>query len=1064
MNAPKKRKQREFESDATDQQTFIRAVVRCRARNERERRENDNVVVSTQNALGDTVQLSLGSHSLSGKSYQFDRVFSTAADQVMVFEDTVKPMLDEMLAGFNCTIFAYGQTGTGKTYTMSGDMQTTAGMLSDDAGIIPRVLQRLFDKLESTEKCIKVSFIELYNEELSDLVSVDDANKLKIYDNTTQKQHGATIVQGLEEKHIQNAAQGIKVLQDGSLKRHVAATKSNNHSSRSHTIFTITAYMRRTGGNGGEEFIQCGKLNLVDLAGSENIQRSGAENKHAAEAGLINKSLLTLGRVINALVDRNPRSHIPYRESKLTRLLQDSLGGQTKTCIIATISPTKSSLEETMSTLDYTFRAKNIRNQPQVNRFINKEMFLQDLANELERLKAELVCHRQRSGVYLSNESYEEVIATSESRRIELAEHSAKIQTLEGNLHNKAHELLNLSTSLSSLQKDHTSLTAQLGDAEDAVRQTENVLASTRETLAEESRLRKAHQSTEAALTGVGKKLISTLSSAVGDVDGLHAKGERTVALHAQNRAAWQELQQIARTKTREAEQDVVALQDVQAHHASTVQDRLQHVTELQSAEVKSTRALLDLNLSLLNASREGILDRNSKDTMDEALKQIKTQGQLAKQTLEQGSLSMSAAAQKGIGSLVLEMDATQVRMQKSCHDVQASITSSFEELMEHSSSQRREARHHRQQMRDSVTVELERNTAMLERMDQLMADERQQRDLEKQELMSQIAGLLSAQSERQDARLKQKLATLKNDIQTSSTAIGQSVSQYDGAMEIWDAEESQSSERLQRCQETLNTGMQESIDIWSSHITAARTAAERLATEMEDLTEQHVAGLDAHMQPSEDAVHRALHENSRHHDAIVKSVQEVCRQVETSHQTLSERGDAMLETMQALSIEVAAITQDAKEGATKRADALNASLLALREAFVRTEFKEYRPTGNTPRKVVYRYETELPRTASHKSSVAVSSDSSDDDPTDSEAAAEIEESSKVEDESVEEQRAEDAVDDSLEEQQESSIPILQELDANVRRNACADTTIPVMKRIASSTHLSRPRAKQARR
>ena len=122
--------------------------------------------------------------------------------------------------------------------------------------------------------------------------------------------------------------------------------------------------MRRTQGGGGEEFIQAGKLNLVDLAGSENIQRSGAENKHAAEAGLINKSLLTLGRVINALVDRKPGSHIPYRESKLTRLLQDSLGGQTKTCIIATISPTKSSLEETMSTLDYTFRAKNIRNQP----------------------------------------------------------------------------------------------------------------------------------------------------------------------------------------------------------------------------------------------------------------------------------------------------------------------------------------------------------------------------------------------------------------------------------------------------------------------------------------------------------------------------------------------------------------------------------------------------------------------------------------------------------------------------------------------------------------------------
>jgi kinesin family protein 11 len=467
-----------------------------------------------------------------------------------------------------------------------------------------------------------------------------------------------------------------------------------------------------------------------------------------------------------------------------------------------------------MSTLDYTFRAKNIRNQPQVNRFINKEMFLQDLANELERLKGELVCHRQRSGVYLSNESYEEVMATSESRRIELAEHLAKIHTLEGNLHNRAQELLNLSTSLSSLQQDHTSLTVQLSDAEDAVRQTESVLASTRRNLLEESRLRKAHQSTEAELTGIGQKLISTLNSAVGDVDGLHAKGERTSELHAQNRATWRDLQQQARARTQEAEEDVVALQDVQTSHISAVQDRLHNVLERQSAEVKSTRALLDLNLSLLNASREGILDRHSKDTMDDALKQIHVQGQLAKQALEKGSLSMSTAARDGIEGLLLEMDATQVRMQQSCNDVQTSITSSFEDLMAHSSSQRREARQHRQQMHDAVAVELGRNTGVLERIDQLMADERQQRDVEKQELMSQIASLLNAQSERQDARLKEKMATLKSDIRSSGTAIENSISQYDGAMEVWDTEESRSSERLQMCQNTLNTGMRESIEV----------------------------------------------------------------------------------------------------------------------------------------------------------------------------------------------------------------------------------------------------------
>src|SRR3569833_84894 len=290
-----------------------------------------------------------------------------------------------MLGGFNCTIFAYGQTGTGKTFTMSGDMTESYGLLSDGAGIIPRVQQALYKKLEmeETENCERCSFIELYNEELRDLLSADEGPKLKIYDDNSRKGHATTVVQGMEERHIASASEGIKRLQEGSLRRQVAATKCNDLSSRSHTVFTITVHVKRTLEN-GEDFVSAGKLNLVDLAGSENIQRSRAENKRAAEAGLINKSLLTLGRVINALVDRT--SHVPYRESKLTRLLQDSLGGRTKTCIIATISPAKSNLEETISPLDYAFRAKNIRNKPQVNQLINKKSLLREFTAELAKL------------------------------------------------------------------------------------------------------------------------------------------------------------------------------------------------------------------------------------------------------------------------------------------------------------------------------------------------------------------------------------------------------------------------------------------------------------------------------------------------------------------------------------------------------------------------------------------------------------------------------------------------------------------------------------------------------
>ncbi|XP_048609695.1 kinesin-like protein KIN-5B [Brassica napus] len=136
---------------------------------------------------------------------------------------------------------------------------------------------------------------------------------------------------------------------------------------------------------GDEELIKCGKLNLVDLAGSENILRSGSRDGRAREAGEIKKSLLTLGRVINALVEHS--SHIPYRDSELTRLLRDSLGGKTKTCIIATISPSAHSLEETLSTLDYAYRAKNIKNKPEANQKLSKDLLLKDLYLELERMK-----------------------------------------------------------------------------------------------------------------------------------------------------------------------------------------------------------------------------------------------------------------------------------------------------------------------------------------------------------------------------------------------------------------------------------------------------------------------------------------------------------------------------------------------------------------------------------------------------------------------------------------------------------------------------------------------------
>jgi kinesin family protein 11 len=420
---------------------------------------------------------------------------------------------------------------------MTGDISDILP-LPDAAGIVPRVLYALFDKLEAeeTENNVKCSFIELYNEELRDLCSADDSVKLKIFDDNSKKGHSTTMVQGMEECHLKNAQAGIKLLRDGSHKRQVASTKCNDLSSRSHTVFTITVYIKRLNED-GQEYLSAGKLNLVDLAGSENIQRSGAENKRAAEAGLINKSLLTLGRVINALVERS--SHIPYRESKLTRLLQDSLGGRTKTCIIATLSPAKSNLEETISTLDYAFRAKNIRNKPQVNQAINKKTLLKEFTFEIEKLKSELIATRQRNGVYLTQENYDELHTVSESRRILSEEQRDRIETIEVQLRNKLEELFKLTTKFQTLKKDNEQTQLALDGTKGILEKTEIVLEHTRQNLAEETELRNAHQKTEGMLAEIGYGMISTLGKTTSDLDGLRSKIRRKSELQSQNRRNW---------------------------------------------------------------------------------------------------------------------------------------------------------------------------------------------------------------------------------------------------------------------------------------------------------------------------------------------------------------------------------------------------------------------------------------------------------------------------------------------------------------------------------------------
>jgi len=415
----------------------------------------------------------------------------------------------------------------------------------------------------------------------------------------------------------------------------------------------------------GEEYVSAGKLNLVDLAGSENIQRSGAENKRAAEAGLINKSLLTLGRVINALVEKG--SHIPYRESKLTRLLQDSLGGRTKTCIIATLSPAKSNLEETISTLDYAFRAKNIRNKPQVNSMVSKKTLLKEFTAEIEKLKSELIATRQRNGVYLTAESYEEITTESESRRILSEEQKDKLDTMEVNLRNKVEELFSLTSNFNLLKKDNEATKTVLEGTKSILEKTEAVLSYTRQNFAEDTMLRKAHESTEDKLANVGLGLISTLGQTTSDINGLRSKIRRKSDLQSVNRRNWASSRTHVVDTTRLVEDRLDSFQEQQERLLSGLSYKMQEFVQDELQKLVESKHFLHDKAQSFEESEKEVNEQNarSRDEMNEVLEEIKTLREDVKEKVGTGLNDLSEAAQRISAGIMNEVDSFQTQVDR---------------------------------------------------------------------------------------------------------------------------------------------------------------------------------------------------------------------------------------------------------------------------------------------------------------------------------------------------------------------------------------------------------------
>ncbi|XP_059953354.1 kinesin-like protein KIF7 isoform X5 [Mesoplodon densirostris] len=304
------------------------------------------------------------------RHFGFHVVLDEDAGQEAVYQACVQPLLEAFFEGFNATVFAYGQTGSGKTYTMGE--ASVASLHEDEQGIIPRAMAeafKLIDENDLLDCLVHVSYLEVYKEEFRDLLEVGTASRdIQL----REDDRGNVVLCGVKEVDVEGLDEVLSLLEMGNAARHTGATHLNRLSSRSHTVFTVTLEQRGRAPSrlprpaAGQLLIS--KFHFVDLAGSERVLKTGITGERLKESIQINSSLLALGNVISALGDPQRRgSHIPYRDSKITRILKDSLGGNAKTVMIACVSPSSSDFDETLNTLNYASRAQNIRNRATVN-------------------------------------------------------------------------------------------------------------------------------------------------------------------------------------------------------------------------------------------------------------------------------------------------------------------------------------------------------------------------------------------------------------------------------------------------------------------------------------------------------------------------------------------------------------------------------------------------------------------------------------------------------------------------------------------------------------------------
>eukprot|EP00039_Didymoeca_costata_P014443 m.233541 g.233541 ORF g.233541 m.233541 type:complete len:1024 (-) comp16027_c2_seq10:1147-4218(-) len=945
----------------------IKVALRVRPLNKKELDARSHAIVNARPEENKVdLQVKQG-HKTDIKTYSYDHVFGPESSQLDVYEKVVAPCVREVMEGYNCTVFAYGQTGTGKTFTMEGKhANTVCKSYKEDkmAGVIPRALNHIFDTLEATkntEYSVRVSFLEIYNEDIFDLLTKmeDDTKRLRLFEDVNRK--GSVVVQGLEEVTIHTRSEVYDVMAQGTEKRRTAATKMNKASSRSHSIFSITVHQKEN--SVGEELLKIGKMYLVDLAGAENIGRSGAVKDRAREAGNINQSLLTLGRVITKLVEK--AGHIPYRESKLTRLLQDSLGGRTKTSIIATVSPAAVNFEESQSTMDYASRAQNILNRPEVNQKLSKKSLIKEYTSEIEKLKMDLLTAREKNGVYLSTDRYKEMTTQIEELGAQVETYVEEINKIKTLFEETSNEL---STKTQHLEET----TAVLEDTKTKLVSVEEKLEETEIDRDEQKHLVAVTSTTEENLATEAQEIIKVTDKTVEHIKELHAKVDRKAAVDQSNQSASSKLQStlenifdnMLKTNEKVSEDQMSAFSELD-------EQVKQSLSTIDQQRMKLQQKMDTFQSEVIQKSQEGdvlvstfvqTVAKTSQESSAESKADLENMGNLIKDYTSQYSDIFSNTVQEILNSqqeLLQDMQnklvaATQTHQQnlntfKEQHtEGLAGVKNAMDVFLEsHISEYEQQAamtnKHLQEETESSEKAMQAAQQQISHILSSLMNEQKIVRENHAENMRAKISemreqtcknvSLMQTKTEETKVFMEKSIDSITESITNESTALGDNVSKVKGSMVTVSEHVKQSEQDLSK-HTTGVSDMVEKISKSQAHV------AESISNDCETMTR----------------------DMNLIHGATVKSVEDY---KEYSNESSSSMTEALSTQRQNVSHKISQFGERAQDSRSFVEENINESKNVVNK-FIHEELQSDVPTGNTPARQQYAFNRTLPRTGPH--------------------------------------------------------------------------------------------------